>query len=70
LNYRLLLTGYLPAYVHRVGGLDQRYTLEELRSLGRISDRARKSGRSEMFSEDIRRGIPVIDPASLPPSAD
>jgi hypothetical protein len=24
-SYRLLFTGYLPAYVYRVGGLDQRY---------------------------------------------
>jgi Domain of unknown function (DUF4105) len=70
LNYRLLLTGYLPEYVYRVGGLDQRYSLEELRALGRITDRAIKSGRSDTFSEDIRRGIPVIDPASLPASAD
>jgi Domain of unknown function (DUF4105) len=70
LNYRLLLTGYLPAYVYQVGGLDQRYPLEELRTLGRITDRAKQSGRNATFSEDIRRGIPIIDPASLPVSAD
>jgi len=70
LNYRILLDGYLPGYVHQVGGLDQRYSLEELRALGHITDRARRSGRSDSFSEDIRRGIPVIDIASLPPSAD
>ena len=70
LNYRLLLTGYLPAYVHQVGGLDQRYTLQELRTLGRITDRAKQAGRSDTFSADIRRGIPVIDPASLPAGTD
>jgi hypothetical protein len=68
-SYRLLFTGYLPAYVYRVGGLDERYTLAELRSLGRITERARQSDRSGTFSEDIRRGIPVIDPAMLPPSS-
>jgi hypothetical protein len=68
-SYRLLFTGYLPAYVYQVGGLDQRYSLEELRALGRITERARQSDRSATFSEDIRRGIPVIDPATLPPAA-
>ena len=61
-SYRLLFTGYLPAYVYRVGGLDQRFTLEELRALGRITERARQSDRSDSFSADIRRGIPGMDP--------
>lgn len=65
-SYRLLFTGYLPAYVYRVGGLDQRYSLAELRTLGRITDRAKQSDRSHTFSEDIRRGTPVIDPSSAP----
>lgn len=66
LSYRILLTGYFPAYVYGVGGLDQRFTLAELRALGHITDRARKSDRSSTFSADIRHGIPAIDPASLP----
>ncbi len=65
-SYRLLFTGYLPAYVYRVGGLDQRYDLEQLRALGRITDRARQSDRSNTFSEDIRRGIPAIDASNFP----
>lgn len=68
-SYRLLFTGYLPAYVYRVGGLDQRYTLEELRALGRITDRARQADRSDSFSADIRRGIPALDRADLPSAA-
>jgi hypothetical protein len=58
LDYRLLFSGYLPEYVYRVGGLDRRYSLEELRERGRITERARLSDRSESFSADIRRGIP------------
>jgi hypothetical protein len=58
LDYRLLFSGYLPGYVYRVGGLDRRYPLEELRRFGRITERARISDRSESFSADIRRGIP------------
>jgi hypothetical protein len=62
LNYRILLDGYLPGYVYEVGGLDSRYTLDQLRDMGRISDRARQSGDSDSFSIDIRRGIPPIEP--------
>ncbi|HTD75428.1 MAG TPA: DUF4105 domain-containing protein [Steroidobacteraceae bacterium] len=65
-SYRLLFTGYLPAYVYGVGGLDQRYTLAQLKTLGRITDRAKQSDRSDTFSEDIRKGIPSIADADLP----
>ncbi len=61
LSYRLLLTGYFPAYVYDAGGLDQRLPLAELHALGRITDRARRSDHSDTFSADIRRGIPSID---------
>lgn len=62
-SYRVLFNGYLPAYVYRVGGLDRRYTLTQLQEFGRITERARQSDRSDAFSEDIRRGIPPLDPA-------
>jgi hypothetical protein len=65
-SYRLLFTGYLPGYVYKVAGLDQRFSLAELRALGRITDRAKQSDRSDNFSADIRRGIPPIEPSSLP----
>jgi hypothetical protein len=58
LDYRLLFSGYLPGYVYRVGGLNRRCSLEELRERGRIVERAKESDRSESFSADIRRGIP------------
>jgi hypothetical protein len=60
LDYRLLLSGYLPEYVYKVGGLDTRYTLEQLRAFGRITDRAKKSDRSDAFSTDIRQGVPAL----------
>ena len=60
LDYRLVLSGYLPAYVYKVGGLDRRYSLQELRRLGRITDRAKAADRSEQFSADIRVGIPEL----------
>jgi Domain of unknown function (DUF4105) len=68
LDYRLLFSGYLPAYVYGVGGLDRRYSLEELRERGHITERAKQSDRSETFSADIRRGVPGIDQAGVGPS--
>jgi hypothetical protein len=58
LDYRLLFSGYLPEYVHSVGGLDSRYTLAELSRRGHITERALKSDRSASFSVDIRSGLP------------
>jgi Domain of unknown function (DUF4105) len=66
LSYRLIFSGYLPEYVYRVGGLDQRYSLKELRARGRISERAKQADRSDTFSADIRQGIPDINPRDLP----
>ncbi len=58
LSFRLILSGYLPEYVYGVGGLDRRFSLQELRARGRITDRAKKADRSRTFSADIRQGIP------------
>jgi hypothetical protein len=69
LDYRLILAGYLPEYVYRVGGLDQRYPFEKLRSLGRITERAKIADRSAAFSADIRQGIPELRVADLPQQA-
>ena len=60
LDYRLLLSGYLPSYVYKVGGLDTRYPLDQLRGLGRITDRAKAADDSAHFSEAIRVGIPPL----------
>jgi Domain of unknown function (DUF4105) len=60
IDYRLLFSGYLPSYVYKVGGLDDRYTLEQLEAFGRITDRAKAADRSATYSTDIRRGIPVL----------
>jgi hypothetical protein len=64
-----VFSGYLPEYVYRVGGLDNRYSLAALRALGRITDRAKKADRSDTFSADIREGIPNFSPDDLPVKA-
>jgi hypothetical protein len=62
LDYRLLFSGYLPSYVYKVGGLDSRYSLEQLRAFGRITDRAKAADQSATFSQEIRQGIPPLTP--------
>ncbi len=66
LDYRLLLSGYLPEYVYKVRGLDMRYTLDELRARGRITERARQADRGADFSAQIRRGIAALGAQDLP----
>ena len=56
----MLFSGYLPEYVYALGGLDGRYSLAELRALGRITERAKQAGDSEHFSAAIRAGIPEL----------
>jgi hypothetical protein len=61
LSYRLLFSGYMPEYVHAVGGLDRRYSLEELRAGGYVSERGRRSAGGPDYSAEIRRGVPGIE---------
>ena len=58
LDHRLLLTGYLPAYVHEVSGMTPGLTLEELQRRGRITQKAREAGDDPAFSARIRQGVP------------
>ncbi|MEH6671553.1 Lnb N-terminal periplasmic domain-containing protein [Halopseudomonas sp.] len=58
LDYRLLLSGYLPSYIEKQGGLQPGYSLAQMREAGRITLRAREAGRAEDFSAVIRQGVP------------
>jgi hypothetical protein len=51
---RLLLTGYLPGYLYKIGALDHRLTLDEWNRRARITERARASQAGEDFSAAIR----------------
>ena len=57
-DIRLLLTGYLPEYLYRIGALDRSLSVDELRRRGRITDRARNSAPGDDFSRAIRVGLP------------
>jgi hypothetical protein len=63
-DFRLLLTGYLPEYLYKVGALDQSVSVDELRQRGRITERARNSKPADDFSRVIRVG--VDEPVSVP----
>lgn len=56
-DIRLLLTGYLPEYLYKVGALDRSVPIAELRQRGRITERARSSKPGDDFSRVIRVGI-------------
>jgi hypothetical protein len=53
-DIRLLLTGYLPGYLQKVGALDSSVSIEQLRQRGRITDKARAASPGDDFSKAIR----------------
>ena len=58
LDWRILVSGYLPDYTYDQGLLDGDVPLAELRARGRINERAQAADRSEAFSTLIRDGVP------------
>lgn len=57
-DWRLVVNGYLPEMLHARDRLVEGYSVEELRALGRIAERAREAGLGPQYSEAIRRGVP------------
>jgi hypothetical protein len=58
LNWKILLSGYLPQLVHERGRLDQSLPFAELRGRSRVNDAARAAGiDAPDFSTRIREGI-------------
>ena len=58
-DMRLLLTGYLPEYLQRIGALDPDVPTETLRECARISARARAAPPGADFSQVIRTPQPA-----------
>lgn len=58
-DMRLLLTGYLPEYLYRIGVLDQALPLDELRQRGHVTERARSIAADADFSRAIRQADTV-----------
>lgn len=66
LDYRLILSGYLPSYIIGVNGFTPGFTLEQLQSGGAISARAQAADNAPDFSIRIREGVPGIAPLTQP----
>jgi hypothetical protein len=57
-DIRLLLTGYLPEYLHKVGAVDRSVPVDVLRERSRITERARSTRATDDFSRAIRERTP------------
>lgn len=70
-DWRVLLSGYFPAYAYDQGALDKALPFKELRERAKVSDRAIAADGvpQPLFSQAIRAGIPGIDPPAADVSA-
>jgi hypothetical protein len=57
-DWRLIVNGYLPAYLYDRGAVITTIPLSELMALARIDERAKAADRSPDFSRLIRVGVP------------
>lgn len=63
LDYRVLVSGYLPEYLYDLGALRGADTIDEYRRRGHYTQRALSSPDPARFSRDIREGVPGVEPA-------
>ncbi|SSW62642.1 DUF4105 domain-containing protein [Achromobacter agilis] len=58
MDYRLLLSGYLPEYLYRLDALEGADSPEAYRRAGRYTERARATEDAADYSRNIRIGVP------------
>jgi hypothetical protein len=63
-NWKILLSGYAPAYAYEIGRLDTSLPFAELKQHSHINARAQAAGDAPDFSQRIRTGLPRPPPAS------
>jgi hypothetical protein len=59
IDYRVVLSGYLPEYLYERGALGTRYSLEDLTAMGLLPSQIVYDGTGPGFSAAIRAGIPA-----------
>jgi hypothetical protein len=59
LDYRVLLSGYLPEFAYDLGATDTSVPFDTLRGLARIHDKAARADANPEFSLRIRDGLPI-----------
>lgn len=57
LDYRLLLSGYLPEYLHKLGALQGSGSMAQRRAQARYTERAKAAGPRDSYSARIRTHI-------------
>jgi Domain of unknown function (DUF4105) len=62
LDWRVLLSGYFPAYAYDLGSLDTRVPFAELKAQSLINDKAHAAGDDPGFAGRIREGLPQPTP--------
>jgi hypothetical protein len=62
-NWKMLLSGYAPAYVYENGRLATRLSCAELKQRSHINARIQAAGEAPDFSQRIRTGLPRPPPA-------
>ena len=63
-NWKILLSGYAPAYAYEGGGLDTSLSFADLKQRSHINARAQAAGDAPDFSQRIRAGLARPLPAS------
>jgi hypothetical protein len=59
LDYRILLSGFLPNYAYDIGATDRSIAFETLRELSRIHEKAMLTDPDPDFPTKIREGVPA-----------
>jgi hypothetical protein len=63
-NWKILLSGYVPAYAYENGRLDTSLSFAELKQHSHINTRVQAAGEAPDFSRRLRAGLPRPPPAS------
>jgi hypothetical protein len=58
LSWKILLSGYVPEYLYRLGRLDTTKPFPELEKLSQVNARAHAADQDPAFSQRIREGLP------------
>jgi len=58
LSWKILVSGYVPEYLHEIGKLDSGLPFAELKRRAHVNARAQAADRAADFSRQIRAGLP------------
>lgn len=62
MSWKILLSGYVPAYLYELSRIDTSKPFAELEKLSRVNARAHAAGKARDFSQRIRAGLPKPTP--------